>query len=130
MGARRARRSPAARLGLLLAALALGMALPARADDHAFTILLDAGEEQCFFQEVRFVRETLLDMEFQVTSGAAFEVDFTVTDPTGVVVARGLRKRDGVYEKENPAAGVWKFCFDNRFALMAEKEIFLMLSVD
>ncbi|EDQ87883.1 uncharacterized protein MONBRDRAFT_9640 [Monosiga brevicollis MX1] len=97
----------------------------------SFTVVLDAGEEQCYFEDVdASLKPKLLDMDFQVTSGGNRDVDFSVTAPNGQLMERGVRKREGGHESNIPAAGTWKFCFSNRFSTMTQKAIYFSLFVD
>jgi len=76
--------------------------------DYSFTAILDAGEEQCFYEDIKPGKDVILDVEFQVVTGGNLDVDYTVKNPRGQYVDRGIRAKDGVFEKENPIAGVWE----------------------
>eukprot|EP00730_Choanoeca_flexa_P017683 TRINITY_DN8548_c0_g2_i1.p1 TRINITY_DN8548_c0_g2~~TRINITY_DN8548_c0_g2_i1.p1 ORF type:complete len:208 (+),score=39.95 TRINITY_DN8548_c0_g2_i1:1491-2114(+) len=110
--------------------LALLLAPATLAVDYSFTTALDAGEEQCFHENVKPGKDIVIDMEFQVVSGGGLDIDYTVKDPRGKIVDSGIRKRDGVFEDEDPLPGVWEFCLSNKFSTMTEKDVFFMLTID
>ena len=44
----------------------------------------------------------------KVVNGGSLDIDHRVTNPLGVVVERGLRKKEGAYEASDPAVGLWQ----------------------
>ncbi|XP_072555544.1 transmembrane emp24 domain-containing protein 5 isoform X1 [Paramormyrops kingsleyae] len=95
--------------------------------DSDFTFTLPAGRKECFFQTMR--KDASLEIEYQVLDGAGLDVDFSLSSPSGHVLARDHRKSDGVHTVETDD-GDYMFCFDNTFSTVSEKIIFFELILD
>ncbi|KAK3702966.1 hypothetical protein QZH41_012406, partial [Actinostola sp. cb2023] len=95
---------------------------------NGFTIKVDAGNRECFYEDIK--TNVSLDIEFQVIEGGELDIDFYVKLPNGHRVVEDIRKTDEVHTIPTTEEGTYEFCFDNSFSTLASKTIFADLGVD
>ena len=52
------------------------------------------------------------------------DIDFSVRDPTGLIMIQEFRKTDEVHTITTKSEGIYEFCFDNTFSTIASKTVF------
>ncbi|XP_058862963.1 transmembrane emp24 domain-containing protein 1-like [Acipenser ruthenus] len=90
--------------------------------DTEFTFILPAGRVECFYQKA--LKNSTIEVEYQVIAGAGMDVDFTISHPEGFRLVSDFRKSDGIHTIETMADGDYEICFDNSFSRMSEKMVF------
>ncbi|KAK6468715.1 transmembrane emp24 domain-containing protein 1a isoform X1 [Huso huso] len=90
--------------------------------DTEFTFILPAGRVECFYQKA--LKNSTIEVEYQVIAGAGMDVDFTIAHPEGFRLVSDFRKSDGIHTIETMADGDYEICFDNSFSRMSEKMVF------
>ncbi|EGD83351.1 hypothetical protein PTSG_03959 [Salpingoeca rosetta] len=125
MAARRAATVAALLVVVVVAGCVGGVAA---STEQSLTLLLDAGENQCIYEDV--AEHMNIRMEFQVIAGANLDVDYTVVSPSGHVRDQGKRLTHSMFKGPNAEPGTWKFCFSNRFSVLHEKAVHFSLILD
>ena len=52
------------------------------------------------------------------------DIDFSVRDPTGLIMIQEFRKTDEVHTITTKSEGIYEFCFDNTFSTITSKTVF------
>lgn len=60
---------------------------------------------------------------YAVTSGGSFDIDYTVSAPSGKVILDGQRERQGDYVLTANEVGEYAFCFENDMSTISGKLI-------
>uniref|UniRef100_T1JJH8 GOLD domain-containing protein n=1 Tax=Strigamia maritima TaxID=126957 RepID=T1JJH8_STRMM len=98
--------------------------------EQEFTISVDPGREQCFFQTVKVGQ--ILDIEYQVIDGGHGDLDinFKVFTPSSRVLLADFKKTDAAHRKEASEFGDYKMCFDNSFSHISTKVIYFEMIIE
>ena len=120
-------------LSLLLLAVNL-ISLPCDARDFTFTVMVDAGKSDCFydyihsgaFLEIEYqVMPILISSMFssipsscqtQVIEGGDLDINFVVSDPDKVAMVMEPRSSDGLHGLDVKKTGEYEICLDNSFS--------------
>lgn len=88
----------------------------------ALTFNLPAKEAACFyiFTEKPNVQ---VSYYFAVQQGGSFDVDYTIKNPSGDIVASDTKQRQGDLLFKARGIGEYEFCFSNEMSTFAEKVI-------
>ncbi|KIY68256.1 hypothetical protein CYLTODRAFT_264929 [Cylindrobasidium torrendii FP15055 ss-10] len=105
------------RLGSVLFSLSSLSALVA---GSALTTPIAANERLCFYADVDKAGEKI-GFYFAVQSGGSFDIDYTVTAPSGKVILDGQRERQGDYVLTANEVGEYAFCFENDMSTISGK---------
>lgn len=95
----------------------------------ALTFNLPAKEASCFYiftdkQDVQ------VSYYFAVQQGGSFDVDYTIKDPRGEIVASDTKQRQGDLLFNAKQVGEYEFCFSNEMSTFAEKVIDFEIKYD
>ncbi|CAL8068293.1 unnamed protein product [Calicophoron daubneyi] len=84
---------------------------------------LEDRSSQCYYNTLRKGDEYELD--FQVISGGNYDVDFTLSDPTGKILVK--KERSSYYSMmlNDTMDGDYKVCFSNAFSSFTHKTVYL-----
>lgn len=98
--------------------------------EKEITINIDAGKEECFFQNVK--QGNVIDIEYQVIDGTHGELDisFQLVEPSGRVIFADFKKSENGHRVETKMSGDFKFCFDNTFSSYNMKTVFFELIIE
>lgn len=116
------------RLVAMVALLSLtGAHLPQERD---MTLVVGAGKEECFFEEV--VKGNTLTVDYQVIDGgdgqmSELDIDFKILSPRGVQLVADFRKPEGAHSLVVEELGDYKICFDNGFSYVSSKTVYFEL---
>jgi hypothetical protein len=65
----------------------------------------------------------------QVQAGGSFDVDYSVTGPTGKIILDGTKERQGDFVFTANDEGEYSFCFNNEMSTFAEKTVDFEIAV-
>ncbi|KAL9048246.1 MAG: hypothetical protein Q9162_007807 [Coniocarpon cinnabarinum] len=99
-------------LSLLPSLLLTSLTLLSTASATALTYHLPPSEVSCFFTHVP-EPNLKAAFYFAVQAGGNFEIDYTVSAPSGKVVLDGLKERQGDFVFTAGEKGEYRFCFSN-----------------
>jgi len=88
----------------------------------ALTTTVAPGEKLCFYADVDKAGEKI-GFYYAVQAGGSFDIDFSVSDPSGFVVLDGTRERQGDYVLTANHVGEYSFCFINDMSTITHKLI-------
>jgi len=120
-------RLQASLLGILLQWLIL---LPmSRAMLNGFTTVIEAGKVNCFYENIS--DNKTLEIEYQVIEGGGeMDIIFQVISPGGALLVNDEKKTDEIHSVQAAENGIYSFCFDNSFSLLAEKIVYVDLGLE
>lgn len=95
----------------------------------ALTFILGAQEKACF-GVLTEQPKTSISYYFAVQSGGSFDVDYTVTNPNGVVVDSQNKQRQVDYVLNADMVGEYELCFSNGMSTYSEKVIDFEITVE
>lgn len=95
----------------------------------ALTFSLPAKESACFYIFTE-KPNTEVSYYFAVQLGGAFDVDFSVKDPAGNVLAAKTKERQGDFVIIAKSVGEYEFCFSNEMSTFADKVIDFEIQFD
>ncbi|CAH0391327.1 unnamed protein product [Bemisia tabaci] len=92
--------------------------------DFKLTFFVEAGKEECFFQE--FAVNQNIDLEYQVLEGGQGELDinFKLITPSGQVIHHDYKQEENSYTFSVKEAGIHQFCWDNSISMFNRKTVF------
>ncbi|XP_018328298.1 transmembrane emp24 domain-containing protein 5 isoform X1 [Agrilus planipennis] len=98
--------------------------------EKEMTINVEAGREDCFYQEVK--EGEVIDFDYQVIDGGHGDLDVTlrIADPTGRILIADFKKSENSHRLEASLTGDYKFCFDNTYSSYNTKTVFFGLLLD
>lgn len=107
---------------MLFALIVAMMAVVQGVSGLALTFVLGAQENACFYV---FTKQplTLITYYFAVQSGGAFDVDYTIKSPSGEILHRDEKQRQGDFTFNAELPGEYEFCFANGMSTFAEKVV-------
>ncbi|KAI6179539.1 Transmembrane emp24 domain-containing protein 2-like protein [Aphelenchoides besseyi] len=94
---------------------------------HSYYFSLDSNEESCFFERLPIGAK--FTVTFEVYEGGFMDIDFWVTDPSGNSLYKGERETSGRYTFSTENAGIYTFCFGNKFSSRTPKGLLFMSEV-
>jgi len=89
------------------------------AQAQAYTMVLSAHTEECFYEDME--ENGKLQGSFEVVAGGFLDIDCTVYGPGGQVHYTVSREREGRFLMLAPSAGTYKICFVNKGGSAADK---------
>lgn len=100
------------------------------ADQNEFTIFVDAGATECFYEDVKF--GNVIDIEYQVIDGGHGEPDisFAMYDTNGHTLSSDYKRTDNIHRHNVKDDGGHRFCFDNSFSMFSSKTVFFEIIVE
>ncbi|XP_062504198.1 transmembrane emp24 domain-containing protein 5-like [Corticium candelabrum] len=96
--------------------------------ETSFTYRLEAGREECFFQDVP--KDSTTEIEYQVIEGGDMDIDFSLYGVNGHVIRTDRRQADGMHTVNSDKEGLVQFCFGNTFSRVTEKIVFIDIGVN
>ncbi|KAH8415358.1 hypothetical protein KR222_005082 [Zaprionus bogoriensis] len=93
---------------------------------QAFTVSVDAHNEECFFENVE--GGTKFGVTFEVIEGGFLDVDIKITGPDQHVMHESEKESSGKYTFVAPSKGVYTVCFNNERSSMTPKLV--MFSIE
>ncbi|KAI6203647.1 Transmembrane emp24 domain-containing protein 2-like protein [Aphelenchoides besseyi] len=94
---------------------------------HCYYFSLDSNEESCFFERLPIGAK--FTVTFEVYEGGFMDIDFWVIDPNGNSLYKGERETSGRYTFSTENAGIYTFCFGNKFSSRTPKGLLFMSEV-
>jgi len=94
-------------------------------EEHSFTYVVPAAQEECFHFEAKAGQS--MEIEMQVISGGNLDLDFRLEAPYGQVIDTASRRQDHMYEGTATSTGDYKVCLSNYFSHVTEKQVFLLI---
>lgn len=93
------------------------------------TFTLGAQEKSCYYV---FTEKAGMSISyyFAVQSGGSFDIDFTIKDPKGNIIASEEKQRQGEFIIRAESAGEYEFCLSNGMSTFAEKVVDFELKVE
>ncbi|KAI7877296.1 emp24/gp25L/p24 family/GOLD-domain-containing protein [Mucor mucedo] len=88
---------------------------------YAMTIDIDAGEKECYYEELDVGER--LTLSYEVGEGGKLDVDFWLTDPTGATVISTVRTTSDVHTYNARFEGKHTYCFSNEFSNVSDKKL-------
>ncbi|KAF3912828.1 hypothetical protein AA313_de0202439 [Arthrobotrys entomopaga] len=113
----------------LLAALLSLLYLARPTAATALTYKLAANEEHCVFIH-NDKKSVKVAFYFAVQAGGAFDIDYIVKGPNGVIVLNGQKERQGDFVFTANESGEYSFCFSNDMSTFAEKLVDYEIAVE
>lgn len=92
------------------------------ADATALTVLVDPQDKLCYYV-LTLKPDSSIGFYFAVQSGGSFDIDFTITSPTGDTMIKGEKERQGDWVFKAAEVGEYEFCFLNKMSTFAEKVV-------
>lgn len=114
---------------MLLNSLSVAVLYAAAVSGSALTFLLKPEEKSCFYILTEKPK-TQVGYYFAVQSGGAFDIDYTITNPQGKVVASESKQRQGDWVFNADVVGEYEFCFSNEMSTFAEKFVDFEINLD
>lgn len=110
--------------------LVLLIAKNAECFEKEMTINIQAGKEECFYQNVK--EGQIIDIEYQVIDGSHGDLDisFQLVEPTGRIMFADFKKSENGHRIETKVHGDYKFCFDNTFSNFNMKTVFFEIIIE
>lgn len=87
----------------------------------AFTMVVAANTEQCFFEDLE--ENGKLQGSFEVLAGGFLDLDCSVHGPGGSVHYTVQREKEGRFLMLAPSKGTYKVCFGNKMPSAADKTV-------
>ena len=88
----------------------------------ALTYLVKANDKACFYTLVDTPGKKV-SFYFAVQSGGSFDIDYTITDPTSLVIHSGQKERQGDFVFSAAHSGEYAICFSNGMSTYTPKVI-------
>ena len=95
----------------------------------ALTFNLPAKEDACFYIFTE-KPDTQVSYYFAVQQGGSFDVDYTIKNPLGNIIASETKQRQGDLVFTARSVGEYEFCFSNEMSTFAEKVIDFEIKYD
>ena len=94
------------------------------------TIIIDAGQRECFYERAKVGQA--IDVDYQVIDGGHGDLDisFVLHDPNGVQLIDEYKKSDNTHRLETKTDGHHGFCFDNSFSSFNRKTVFFEIIIE
>ena len=95
----------------------------------SMTYRVRANEQACFYTDVNMAGEKV-EFYFAVQAGGDFDIDWTVKNPSGELVAWGDKSREEELAFTATKTGEYAFCFDNHISTVTDKDVDFAISVE
>jgi len=110
-----------------LLAISLALATAHLPQERDYSLMVDAGKEECFFEEVP--KGNTLTVEYQVIDGgdgqmSELDINFKMLSPRGHPLVAEFKKSEGTHSQLIEEHGDYKICFDNTFSYLSSKTIY------
>jgi len=100
-----------------------------RAMLNGFTTVVEAGKVNCFYENIS--DNKTLEIEYQVIEGGGeMDITFQVVAPSKALLVDDEKKTDEVHSIQAAEDGIYTFCFDNSFSMLAEKIVYVDLGLE
>lgn len=100
-----------------------------RAMMNGFTTVVEAGKVNCFYENIS--DNKTLEIEYQVIEGGGeMDINFRVVAPSRALLVDDTKKTDEVHSVQAAENGIYTFCFDNSFSVLAEKIVYVDLGLE
>ncbi|KAG6334381.1 hypothetical protein ID866_4702 [Astraeus odoratus] len=87
----------------------------------AHKINVEASKKECFFEDLH--QHDQMTITYQVGEGGHLDIDFWLTDPEEVVLAKHIRQSTGSTSITAEKDGRYEYCFSNQMSTMADKQV-------
>lgn len=96
---------------------------------NGFTTVVEAGKVNCFYENIS--DNKTLEIEYQVIEGGGeMDITFQVVAPSKALLVDDEKKTDEVHSIQAAEDGIYTFCFDNSFSMLAEKIVYVDLGLE
>ncbi|KAF9134074.1 p24 complex component [Mortierella sp. 14UC] len=87
----------------------------------AFTIHVPPQEQRCFYEMLE--KEDNLHISFQVGDGGHLDIDFWISDPSGVLLQDARKSSSDTFNHVATTKGKYEYCFSNSFSTITDKSL-------
>uniref|UniRef100_A0A1I7V830 GOLD domain-containing protein n=1 Tax=Loa loa TaxID=7209 RepID=A0A1I7V830_LOALO len=94
--------------------------------EYAYTIEVDAGKHNCFFQTVNNTHHKFMEIDYQVVDGGDLNINFMLLLGTKILLQE-TKKVEGSHKLSMTESGDYQLCFDNSFSYQTRKVLFFEL---
>lgn len=94
----------------------------------ALAVRVNAGKDECFFEEVRIGGQKLF-FHFEVTGGGQLDIDAMVTGPEGELIWSAEKEHEDRILFKAGNAGQYKFCLSNKMSTVTQKTVAFSIQV-
>uniref|UniRef100_A0AAF5PJ59 GOLD domain-containing protein n=1 Tax=Wuchereria bancrofti TaxID=6293 RepID=A0AAF5PJ59_WUCBA len=94
--------------------------------EYAYTIEVDAGKHNCFFQTVNNTHHKFMEIDYQVVDGGDLNINFMMLFGTKILLQE-MMKVEGSHKFSMEESGDYQLCFDNSFSYQTRKVLFFEL---
>lgn len=98
--------------------------------DREMTIIVDAGQNSCFFETAK--QGQMIDIDYSVIDGGHGDLDisFTIADGNGQILFTDYKRSENIHRIDVKKDGIYRFCFDNAFSTFNRKTVFFELIIE
>ncbi|VIO87933.1 Uncharacterized protein BM_BM4919 [Brugia malayi] len=94
--------------------------------EYAYTIEVDAGKHNCFFQTVNNTHHKFMEIDYQVVDGGDLNINFVMLFGAKILLQE-TKKVEGSHKFSMEESGDYQLCFDNSFSYQTRKVLFFEL---
>jgi protein ERP2 len=92
------------------------------------SVLIEPGRKECFHQYL--TKDLNIETDYQVIQGGDLDISYWIGSPSNRVLYTDLRKQGGQFNFKTDEDGEYRFCFDNSFSRIVNKQVFFFLSTN